>query len=149
MLSQRNLMGKKQKLCQSNGLRYIWNFIPIKSLTANNGRNFYHWVRWGLDVYFAQAYSSYERQWTTIRVHSEGSFKPEPFRGRYRLSMKRPTERILAIYQSAKSCFEINSRTEKLERDNHNQRTTLLNSTWQIRVLKFLNTKQLNRKLYF
>ncbi len=59
---------------------------PIKSLTADNGKEFLSLSKIeGLDVYFAQAYSSYERQWTTKRVHSEGGFvkraKPEPFRG--------------------------------------------------------------------
>ena len=49
---------------------------PIKSLTADNGKEFLSLSKIeGLDVYFAQAYSSYERAMNgTKRVHSEGSF---------------------------------------------------------------------------
>ena len=62
---------------------------PIKSITADNGNEFSSLSKIeGLDVYFAHAYSSYERQWTTKRVHSEGVFvkrtKSESFRGLYK-----------------------------------------------------------------
>lgn len=61
----------------------------IKSITADNGNEFSSLSKIeGLDVYFAHAYSSYERQWTTKRVHSEEGFvkrtKSESFRGLYK-----------------------------------------------------------------
>ena len=61
MLSQRNLW-KKTKYVNQAVLEYM-KLYPIKSLTADNGKEFLSLSKIeGLDVYFAQAYSSYERQ---------------------------------------------------------------------------------------
>ena len=54
--------GKKTKYVNQAVLEYM-KLYPIKSLTADNGKEFLSLSKIeGLDVYFAQAYSSYERQ---------------------------------------------------------------------------------------
>ena len=90
---------------------------PIKSLTADNGKEFLSLSKIeGLDVYFAQAYSSYERQWTTKRVHSEGASLKELNQNLLEDYKKAINERPRRIhgYQSAKKLFELTQTAWKI-----------------------------------
>ena len=100
---------------------------PIKSLTADNGKEFLSLSKIeGLDVYFAQAYSSYERQWTTKRVHSEGASLKELNQNLLEDYKKAINERPRRIhgYQSAKKLVWVNSNS--FERYSLNQRNNFV-----------------------
>ena len=61
MLSQKKLVGKKAEHGNQAVLECM-KLYPIKSITADNGNEFSSLSKIeGLDVYFAHAYSSYER----------------------------------------------------------------------------------------
>ena len=84
----RIIVEKKAEYVNQAVLEFM-KLYPIKSITADDGNDSSSLSKIeGLDVYFAHAYSSYERQWTSKRVHSEGVFvkrtKLESFRRLYK-----------------------------------------------------------------